>query len=56
MAGQDRCVVTIEPSSPKKQRQNRRIPDVCATLGVPSCDPFVCYKALGFSTAWKTTV
>jgi Domain of unknown function (DUF4411) len=55
MASNDRCVVTVEPSSPKKQRQNRRIPDVCAMFGISSCDPFAVYKTLGFSTAWKTT-
>ena len=34
MARPDRCVVTSEPSSPKKQRKNRRIPDVCNTFGI----------------------
>ncbi len=28
----DRCVVTTEVSAPRKQRQNRRIPDVCARM------------------------
>jgi len=56
MAGAGRCVVTVEPSSPKKQRQNRRLPDVFATFGLAACDPFAVYKALGFSTRWKTTV
>jgi hypothetical protein len=27
-------VVTVEVSAPGKQRQNRRIPDVCTALGV----------------------
>lgn len=53
MAGPDRCVVTSEPSSPKKQRKNRRIPDVCATFGVTCYEPFYVYRTLGFSTAWK---
>jgi hypothetical protein len=30
----ERCVVTVEVSAPGKQRQNRRIPDVCTALGV----------------------
>ena len=48
-----RCVVTTETSKPRAQRQNRRIPDVCNTLGVHCCDPFSMNRALGFSTAWK---
>jgi hypothetical protein len=34
----NRCVVTTEASSPRKQRQNRRIPDVCAAMGVLCCN------------------
>ena len=49
----DRCVVTHEASAPSKQRQNRRIPDVCLTMGVKSCTPFEMLKALGFKTGWK---
>jgi Domain of unknown function (DUF4411) len=48
-----RCVVTHEASAPSKQRQNRRIPDVCLTMGVTSCTPFEMGKALGFKTGWK---
>jgi hypothetical protein len=48
-----RCVVTTENSRPRAQRQNRRIPDVCRTLGVHCCDPFSMNRALGFSTAWR---
>jgi hypothetical protein len=33
----ERCVVTTEVSAPGKQRQNRRIPDVCATMGIACC-------------------
>ena len=49
----DRCVVTAEVSSPKKKRQNRKVPDVCTTVGVKCCNPFEAYGTLGFSTAWK---
>lgn len=52
-APQNRRVVTTEVSSPRKQRQNRRIPDVCATLGIACCDTFTMLKELGFSTAWR---
>lgn len=53
LAGSDRCVVTTEVSKPGKQRQNRKIPDVCNTLGVTCYNPFLVYRALGFRTAWK---
>ena len=52
----DRCVVTVESSKPKKLRQNRKIPDVCKTLGVKCCDPFELNRTLGFATNWKSTV
>jgi hypothetical protein len=48
----DRCVVTTEVSSTRKQRQNRRIPDVCNTIGVNCCNTFSMSKALGFKTGW----
>jgi hypothetical protein len=49
----DRCVVTTEVSAPRKQRQNRRVPDVCASLGVTCCDTFAMLRALRFSTRWQ---
>jgi uncharacterized protein DUF4411 len=48
----NRCVVTTEVSAPRKQRQNRRIPDVCATMGIVCCNTFAMMKALGFKTGW----
>lgn len=53
MSRKDRCVVTVEVSQPKKQRQNRKIPDVCKSMGVKCCDPFAFSRDLGFSTDWK---
>lgn len=53
LADQDRCVVTIEASSPSKRRQNRKIPDVCDTMHVQHCDPFKFYRALNFRTSWR---
>lgn len=50
----NRCVVTTEVSAPRKQRQNRRVPDVCSTMGVTCCNTFAMTKALGFKTGWKT--
>jgi hypothetical protein len=53
MAGNDRCVVTTEVSSPNKKRQNRKIPDVCGTFGLECCTPFKVNRDLGFKTDWK---
>jgi hypothetical protein len=49
----DRCVVTTEVSRPSARRQNRKIPDVCNSMGVTWCDTFAMTRALGFSTKWK---
>lgn len=51
----ERCVVTVEVSSPSKKRQNRKVPDVCTHFGVNCQNPFQVYRSLGFSTAWKKT-
>jgi hypothetical protein len=48
-----RCVVSNEVSSPAKTRQNRKIPDVCSTLGIQCCNIFAMSRALGFKTGWK---
>lgn len=53
MVGPKRCVVTTEASKPSKRRQNRRVPDVCASLGVRCCNTFDLTRALGFCTSWK---
>ena len=49
----NRTIVTAEVSRPGKQRGNRRIPNVCETLGVRWCDTFGFTTALSFSTRWK---
>lgn len=49
----ERCVTTTEVSSPRKQRQNRKIPDVCASLGVTCCNTFAMLRTLDFSTNWR---
>jgi len=49
----NRCVVTTEASKRRQQRQNRRIPDVCADVGVLCCDTFAMLRALRFSTRWQ---
>lgn len=49
----NRCVVTTEVSKPRLQRQNRRVPDICADVGVQWCDTFAMLRALQFSTRWR---
>jgi len=49
----ERSVVTTEVSAPRKTRQNRKIPDVCDTLGIAWCDTFTMLRELRFSTAWR---
>ncbi len=52
-AKERRCVVTFEVSSPSKQGANRKIPDICADLGVDCCTLFRLIEALDFTTDWK---
>lgn len=56
LAGEDRCVVTVETSAPKKQRQNRKVPDVCKAMGAKYCNPFEFNRELGFRTQWKRNI
>ena len=44
----ERCVVTCEVSKPSKKGKNRKIPDVCATLGIQVCDTFNLIRTLDF--------
>jgi hypothetical protein len=48
LSGHERVVVTREVPSPKKQRQNRRVPDVCGTFGVPWITDFELWRRLDF--------
>ncbi len=49
-------VATLEVSKPKRQRKNRKLPDVCDSLGVPWCTPYKMNRDLGFSTSWKQSL
>lgn len=51
ISGPDRVVVTREVSSPRKQRANRKVPDVCATMGVSCISDFDLWRALDFRIA-----
>lgn len=45
--------MTAEVRSPKRLRANKRIPDVCADLGVRPYDVFEMLKLLNFRTDWN---
>src|ERR1039458_3441201 len=49
----NRTVVTTEVSRPSTSRSNRKVPDVCQSIGVASCGPFALNRALGFRTDWN---
>ncbi|MBR0651758.1 DUF4411 family protein [Roseomonas terrae] len=48
LGGPDRVVVTREVSSPKKQRANRKVPDVCVTMDVAWINDFELWRRLDF--------
>jgi len=48
LGGVERVVVTREVSSPKKQRANRKVPDVCMTMGVAWSNDFDLWRRLDF--------
>lgn len=52
-APHERFIVTFEVSAPKKQRANRKIPDVCSDLGVQCGTLFDVIEALDFTTNWR---
>ena len=48
-----RVVVSAENSASSKQRANRKVPDVCASLGVDCLGKFALTQHLEFATDWK---
>jgi hypothetical protein len=48
-----RTVVTSEVSASKKQRQNKKLPNVCESMGLLCCNPFELNRALNFTTDWR---
>jgi Domain of unknown function (DUF4411) len=50
----DRCVVTAEVSSSKKQGANRKVPNVCDDFGIIWQSPVDFIKALDFTTDWES--
>lgn len=53
VAKDQRCVVSFEVSAPSKKRANRKVPDVCAGLGVRCITLFQLIDVLDFTTDWK---
>jgi hypothetical protein len=51
----NRCIVTTEVSAPKKERQNRKLPNISDQFGIPWWPPHVANRSLGFKTGWKKT-
>lgn len=49
----NRTIVTTEVSKPKKQRANRKIPDVGRDLGIRCINNFQLLRELDFKTGWK---
>lgn len=50
----ERAIVTTENSKPKKQRQNKKIPDVCTYFGIQSLNTYRLTRLLDFRTNWNT--
>lgn len=50
---ESRIVVTTEVSQPRKQRQNRKVPDVCRAFGLRAINTFELVRELDFSTSWR---
>lgn len=49
----NRTVVTTEVSKPSKQRQKRKLPNVCNDFSVRWIDTFTFARELNFSTSWR---
>lgn len=55
LASDDRVVVTTERSRPSAQRANRKVPDVCESVGViqKPINTFELIRRLDFRTDWR---
>lgn len=49
----DRVIVTAEVSKPRAQGSNRKVPDVCDSLGVKHINGFQLIQELDFRTGWR---
>lgn len=48
-----RTIVSTEVTKPKRQRANRRVPDVCCDLGIRCINNFNLLNELNFRTGWR---
>jgi|SRR6185312_6623484 len=48
----ERYVISFETSAPSKRRANKKVPDVCAALGVKCATLFNLIDELDFTTDW----
>jgi hypothetical protein len=52
-APDERRIVTTEASKPSTMRANKRVPDVCKSLGLMSINNFQLIACLDFRTNWR---
>ena len=52
----NRCVVTTEVSATRRQRANRKIPDVCNHFNITCHDTFGLVRNLDFTTTWRDKI
>ena len=50
----ERSVVTMEKSAPRRERANRKIPDVCEDLEIRCINLFELIDELDFTTDWRS--
>lgn len=50
---ESRTIVTTEVSKPRRQRQNRKLPDVCDGFDLRWVSTFELTRELNFSTSWR---
>lgn len=52
----NRTVVSNEIPKPSARRKNRKVPDVCADMGVRCCNVYELLHSLDFRTNWRDSV
>ena len=51
---ENRAIVTAEVSKPSAQGANKKVPDVCDSLGIKHINGFELIQVLDFSTRWQS--
>ena len=52
----NRIVVSNEIPKPSARRKNRKVPDVCADMGVRCCNVYELLRTLDFRTNWRDSI